>query len=74
MLHFIEVHLSGSSEPEPCILNVDKVGYITPLDNGSLIHLTSVSIDGQQGRVDARLFMLHVIEDYFTLKELLHCQ
>ncbi len=74
MSRFIEVHLSSSSEPRLCILNVDRVEYITPMDNGSLIHLASVDTDGRQESIDSRPFMLHVTEDYFTLKELLHCQ
>lgn len=74
MSRFIEVHLFSSSKLRLCLLNVDRVEYITPMDNGSLIRLASVDTDGRQERVDSRPFTLHVTEDYFTLKELLHCQ
>lgn len=74
MSRFIEVHLSSSSEPQLCVLNVDRIEYITRMDKGSLIHLASVDTDGQKERFDSRPFTLHVTDDYFTLKELLHCQ
>lgn len=53
MHHFIEVHFQSSSDSRPCIINVDWIAYITPLDNGSLLHLATMRVDGQQGgRID----------------------
>ena len=75
MSHFIEVHLQYKPNSRPCILNTDWVEYVTPLDDGSLIHLGTVNVDGQQGgRFDSRAFTLLVTEDYYTLKELFHCK
>lgn len=76
MSHFIEVHLVSTSEDESqsCILNVDSIAYLTPYEGGSLLRLSSVITVSNQGRVESHLSSIHVMENYYTLKELLQCQ
>ena len=74
MSHYIELHITQSSKREPMMVNTDWIEYITPLKEGSLIRPGTVSVDGNQNGVSSRSFMLHVDEDYYTIKEMLHCQ
>lgn len=74
MSQFIELHQSGSNESYPVIINVDWIEYVSKLDNGSLIHFSSVYVDGQQDRVTSRAYTMHVTEDYYTIKEILRCK
>lgn len=74
MSQFIEFHQSGSHESYPVIINTDWIEYVSELDTGSLIHFSSVYVDGQQDRVNSRAHTMHVTEDYYTIKELLRCK
>lgn len=71
---FIELHITLSSKSEPLMVNTDWIEYVTPLKEGSLIHLGTVNVDGNQNGVSSRSFMLQVDEDYYSIKEILHCQ
>lgn len=74
MSHFIELHRSESNESYPVIINVEWIEFVSKIDSGSLIHFSSVYVYGQQDRVNSRAHVMHVTEDYFTIKELLRCR
>ena len=73
MARFVELHQPDNNGSTPVMVNADWIGYVTPVDDGALLHLGTVNIDGQQGRLNSRLHILHVSENYYTVKELLQC-
>ena len=74
MTQFIEVHLFGSKNQQPLMLNTDCIAYVKPYETGSLIYLSLVDIRGQQGDMNSSEVTLGVTESYYTLKENLHCK
>ena len=70
---FVELHLMGSNN-QPIILNTYWIEYIKPLEKGSTIYLATVDVSSQQANISSRSFMLHVLEDYITIKEMLRCK
>lgn len=74
MSRFVELHQPDSKGPTPVMVNVDWIEYIIPLKDGSLLYLGSVSVDGLQDRFSSRPYTLHVMEAYYTIKEILQCR
>lgn len=74
MSRFVELHQPDSKGPTPVMVNMDWIEYVAPVDDGVLLYLGTVNVDGQQGRLSSRPHILHVSENYYTVKELLQCQ
>ncbi len=74
MARFVELHQPDNNGSTPVMVNADWIEYVSPVDDGVLLHLGTVNVDGQQNRLYSRPYILHVTEDYYTIKELLRCQ
>lgn len=72
MSSFIELHLDRTP-PTPCIVNKDSIAYVEPAKEGCYLYLRLSMIDGGNNRLSSHAKVIHVIEDYYTIKTMLRC-
>ena len=74
MSRFIELHLYDESNPTSLIVNTDWIAYLKPQETGCMLYLGTVRVDGHRDMFGSVLYSLHVMEDYYTVKDFLRCQ